>query len=269
MRSWMPDVHGAVAPHRQGEVMQAVENALELALLVMRNGGTTDAAERTFYNILAGYKLSGVTTIWRLDFVAATFTVDDKSSTLFRPVGTIGVNLSRTSGAVTLGERVADGTVAAAAVHAELERVRGLASPYSGWQSVLAAGIGAGAFSQFAGGDAGSFWVAAVAAAVGQLLRTLLLSRKVPVANVTLSCGLLSACLASAALHFGASRALPVTLVAALIYLAPGLPLINGFMDMTSQRHLLVGLERMMNAMYLFLILVIAIAIAYSLAGAF
>ena len=38
--------------------MQSVELAVEGALLVIRNGGSTVAAERTFNNILAGYKLS-------------------------------------------------------------------------------------------------------------------------------------------------------------------------------------------------------------------
>lgn len=242
--------------------MQAVENALEVALLVMRNGGSTAAAERTFNSILAGFKTSGVTTIWRLDFVAATFPDGDRSSTLIRPVGTIGVNLSRASGAVALGEKIADGTIAPANLNAELERVRGLATPYGRWQSVLAAGAGSGALSQFAGGDWGSLWIAALAATVGQLLRSILLARRWPVASVTMACGLLSACLASVALRFGASQAMPVTLVASVVYLAPGLPLINGFVDMTSQRFLLVGFERMMNAVFLFLILVIAMAIA-------
>jgi hypothetical protein len=40
--------------------------------------------------------------------------------------------------------------------------------------------------------------------------------------------------------------------------------LINGFVDVLSHKHLLVGLERIANAAYLFLILAIAIAFAYA-----
>jgi uncharacterized membrane protein YjjP (DUF1212 family) len=242
--------------------MQAVESALEAGLLVMRNGGSTVAAERSFNNILAGYKQSGVTTVWRLDFVAATVAVDGKSSTLVRSVGPIGVNLARAAEVADLGERAAAGTVATAALESELARVKGLASPYGRWLAmVAAAGIGA-ALSQFAGGDLGSLWIAAAAAAIGQLLRSELQARKIPAATVTLICGLLSAGLASAALRFGASEVVPVTLIASVVYLAPGLPLINGFIDVTSHRFLFVGIERIANAVFLFLVLAISIALA-------
>jgi hypothetical protein len=40
--------------------MQPVEMALEAALLVMQNGGSTVAAERSFSNILKGYKKDGI-----------------------------------------------------------------------------------------------------------------------------------------------------------------------------------------------------------------
>lgn len=231
-------------------------------MLVMRNGGSTVAAERSFNNILTGYEQSAVATVWRLDFVAATIAVNGRSSTLVRSVGPIGVNLSRAAAVADLSARAAEGTVAVAALRTELAGIENRASPYGRWFSmVAAAGIGA-ALSQFAGGDLGSLWIAAAAAAVGQLLRSMLQARKVPTANVTLICGLVSACLASAALRFGVSEVVPVTLVASVVYLAPGLPLINGFVDMTSHRFLCVGMERIANAVFLFLVLAIAIALA-------
>ena len=56
---------------RGGDV-QPVEMALEAAAIVMQNGGSTVAADRTFTNILKGYKKAGVAAAWRLDFIAAT-----------------------------------------------------------------------------------------------------------------------------------------------------------------------------------------------------
>ncbi len=44
----------------------------------------------------------------------------------------------------------------------------------------------------------------------------------------------------------------------------PGLPLINGFVDLVSHKYLFVGLERIANAAFLFLLLAIAIALAYA-----
>ena len=56
----------------RGEDVQPVEMALEAAAIVMRNGGSTVAANRTFTNILRGYKKEGVAAAWRLDFIVAT-----------------------------------------------------------------------------------------------------------------------------------------------------------------------------------------------------
>jgi uncharacterized membrane protein YjjP (DUF1212 family) len=53
-----------------------------------------------------------------------------------------------------------------------------------------------------------------------------------------------------------------VTLIASVTYMFPGLTLINGFIDVVSHRHLVVGFERMLNAAFLFLILAIGIAFA-------
>ena len=83
-----------------------------------------------------------------------------------------------------------------------------------------------------------------------------------PAANVTLLCGLLSAGIASVALRGGFSHVVPVTLIASVVYLAPGLPLINGFVDVVSHTFLFVGIERIANAAYLFLVLAIAVALA-------
>ena len=111
--------------------MQPVEMALEAALIVIRNGGSTVAANRTFTDIAKGYKKQGVSTVWRLDFIAATTEAEGRSSTFVRPVGPIGVNLGRVSEVAVLGERVARGEVALAHLDAEVARIKELPSPYN------------------------------------------------------------------------------------------------------------------------------------------
>ena len=86
---------------------------------------------------------------------------------------------------------------------------------------------------------------------------------------MTLICGLLSAMIAGVGLRLGLSQIVPVvpaTLMASVFYMVPGLPLINGFVDMVSHKYLVVGFERIMNAAFLFLILATAIAFAYTVA---
>jgi len=242
--------------------MQAVERALDVALIVMQNGGSTVMADRTFKNILKGYKKDGVSAAWRIDFVAASSTAKGRSETVLRSVGPIGVNLVRASEAAALGERVAKGEVDTAALVSEVERVKALAPPYNHWVMMAAAACTAAFFSQIPGGDWGALGIASVAAGIGQFLRTLLQARKLAVAPVTLVCGVLSTCIAGFGLRLGLSQTAPAALIASVIYMVPGLPLINGFVDMVSHQYLFVGLERIANAAFLFLVLAIAIALA-------
>ncbi len=244
--------------------MEPVETALEAAVLVMQNGGSTVAAERSFTNILKGCHQQDVITIWRLDFIAATTRVEDRSSTFLRPVGPIGVNLTRASAATVLAEGVAQGAVQLPVVEAELERIKRLHSPYNRWVMLVTVAATAGWYSRFIGGDWGGFGIAFVAAAAGQFLRPSLQSRKLSAGAVTLICGVLSAMIAGAGLRLKFSQAEPATLIASVIYMVPGLPLINGFVDLLSQRHLAVGLARMVHAGFVFLVLAIAIALAHT-----
>jgi uncharacterized membrane protein YjjP (DUF1212 family) len=242
--------------------MEAIERALDVAQIVMQNGGSTAMADRTFKNILKGYRQEGVSASWRLDFVAVSGLAAGRSLTVLRPVGPIGVNLGRASEATVLGERVARGEVDTAALVAEVERLNTLPPRYNRWALIAAAAFAAAAFSQIPGGDWGALGVALMAGGVGQFVRSFLQARKLPVAPVTLLCGALSACLAGVGLRLGLSQTVPATAVASVIYLVPGLPLINGFIDLVSHKYLAVGLERMANAVFLFLLLAIAMAFA-------
>jgi uncharacterized membrane protein YjjP (DUF1212 family) len=233
-----------------------------VALIVMQNGGSTVMADRTFQNVIKGYKQNGFIAAWRLDFVAASSVAEGQSSTILRPVGPIGVNLNRPSEAEILGERVARGEVSTAALDSEIERIKALATPYNRWVMVAAAACTAAFFSQIPGGDWGALGIAFVAAGIGQFLRSLLKPRELAVARVTLVCGVLSAFIACFGLRLGLSQTAPATLIASVIYMVPGLPLINGFVDLVSHKYLFVGLERIANAGFLFLALSIAIALA-------
>ena len=242
--------------------MLPIEMALETALLVIQNGGSTGAADRSLANILKGWKTDGVSVIWRLDFVAVTTTVEGRSSTSLRSVGPIGVNLVRAAAATLLAERVAQGDLDVAAVGTEIARIRNLPAPYNRAVMTAAAACAGAAFSQVSGGDWGSLAIAFVAAGAGQLLRSALQARKVAVAPVTLMCGALSAGIAAIGLRFGVTQTAGAALIASVIYVVPGLPLINGFIDVASHKHLFVGIQRIANATFLFVVIAFAIVLA-------
>ncbi len=245
--------------------MQAIEAALDTAVLIMENGGSTVAANRAFAHVLAGYEMKGVTPVWRLDLVVVKAPEESVSATLVRPIAFPAINLLRASEAMALAERVAHGAIGTADFPAALERVKALPSPHSRWMTVAAAACAAAGFAGATGGDPASLGIAVVAAVAGQALRTRLQAQKVPIALVTLVCGLLSAFIASAGLRLGYSESVSPTLIASVVYVIPGLPLINGFIDLYSYKYASVGAERMLHAAVLFLLLALAIAFAQTL----
>ncbi len=248
-------------------VTHRLDLALDAAVVVMRNGGSTAAAARSFANILNGCEIEGVAAVWRLDFGAASGESKEGRLTALRSVGPIGVNLVRAGEMVTLSERVARGHVAAEALDAELDRVRSLPSPYSGPVLALAAACAGAAYSQLPGGDWGSLAIAFVASGAGQSVKLYLEAKQVGSTAVTFSCSALSAMIAALGLRLGLSSVASATIMASVIYMVPGMPLINGFIDMLSTRYRITGLERITNAALVFVVIAIAVALAYAVLG--
>lgn len=122
-------------PPLQG-VWSAVETALDVALLVMENGGSTFRADKTFHAILSGLHQSGVTALWQLNMVTVFIEEDGQTATLLRLIGPSGANLSRASAAWVLSQQVAQGAIAPADIPAEIQRIKALASRYSPWMIV-------------------------------------------------------------------------------------------------------------------------------------
>lgn len=71
-----------------------------------------------------------------------------------------------------------------------------------------------------------------------------------------------SALLAGAGLHVGITSDGPETLVASVVCFVPGLALINGFVDLLTYEHLLIGLQRIFYALIVFVTLAVAIAVS-------
>ena len=244
--------------------LQRVEAALDAAMIVLRNGGPTRMADRTLRSVGARMGLTGLSAAWRLDFAAAHCEVDGGAFTVVRPVGTQGINLARASEAAVFVERDPSTTLDPTAVRGEINRINAVTSPYKRWMTIVAAACAAGAFARIFGGDWAAVGIAVTSAACGQFVRTLLAARGLPAAAVTFLVALFSAFLSAAILRFGVHAAVNPALIGSVIYLVPGIPLINGFVDVISQKYLLVGLERLTSAAAVFILIAIGVASAYA-----
>jgi uncharacterized membrane protein YjjP (DUF1212 family) len=235
---------------------------LDVALLVMQNGGSTALADETFKNVLKGYGDVHPQAVWRIDGVAASSGTAEPM--IERPVGAAGLHLDRASAAAELGMQIACGAVAPSAVPAEIQRIDALAPSYPQWLTPLIAALAGAFFAKSAGGDWGAFGIAFVAAGVGQALRVTLGARAVGRFPVTFLCALVSALIGTAGVRLDIAHAPSATLVASVIYMVPGLALINGFIDVMSTKQIIAGVERLLDAALIFTLLAIALAIADS-----
>ncbi len=242
-----------------------MESLLNAAAIVLENGGSATMAERALKNLARGFDRADINAVWRLDAIFATGREDGRRVTMFWPVGPIGLNLVRASEVASLSERAARKELDGATLEAELERIRGLPFPHGRWVMALAAAFAGATFSRTMAGDDGALALCAVAAGVGQLVRSQLTAWKFARSSATFICALLSGLIAAAGLRLGVSQTIPATFMSSIIYAVPGVLLINGFLDLTTERFLFSGLQRLAHAGLLFLILAIAVAVADSL----
>lgn len=238
--------------------------ALDAALIVLEHGGTTRLAEQTFTSIVNGFGTGAAAVVWRLDHVIVTLLDAEGSTTLMRPVGTVGLNLERVNAAASVARQFERRELDKDELLHELQRVRAIPAP-DRWLLAAAAAVAAGAFSQTLAPDAGALATASAAAGVGQAFRSQLQRWRVSRLATTLLCSLASALLAVALLRLGTTTAVPATLIGSVIYAAPGMLLINGYLDLMSERYLFVGLQRLVHAAFLFLILTLSVFVADAL----
>jgi uncharacterized membrane protein YjjP (DUF1212 family) len=248
----------------EAKLTQAVTAALDLASLVLQSGGSAVMADTTLKDVLKGHGEEGVSTVYRQDFIAASSVANGQAWTVIKPLRPAGLHLVRASEARTLSERLARGEADTINFNSQVERIQRLASPYNPWMTTLAAACAAAAFSRSTGGDWGGMGVVFVAAAIGQFIRSLLQKRSFSRYTVTFSCALISGFIAVAGLRLGLSGVAGATLIGSVIYMVPGVPLINGFVEIASGKHLIVGMQRLLDATSLFFILAVAVAIANS-----
>jgi uncharacterized membrane protein YjjP (DUF1212 family) len=242
-----------------------LDHALDAALLVFENGGSTAAAERSLRHVLAAEGLTGIESTWRLDHVVLSGRLDGGPRAHVRTIAPVVLNLVRAADAATLAERRRGGELDAAGFGAELDRIRTAPPAYPAWMLIAATAVACAAFAQLLDGDA--FWLCALAGAAGQVVRSLWQRLQLMRATVTLLCALLSGLVGAAGLRLGLSATPAPTLVGSIIYLVPGVLLINGFLDLTRERFLFVGVQRLVLGAFLFLLIAIGVAVAAAAVG--
>lgn len=246
------------------DVNKIIDSALYAAVTVLHLGGSTTMADRAFRNIIFNSNVSDLNIMWRLDNVIVNYTDNGQSKTILKSVGTVGTSLTAVSKIIELTEDICNKKAEVSEVEDGINEILKAPPVHSHFTFILVAGLAAAFYSLFHHGSIESVVIVFASAVIGQTLRIQLQAREMRDSHITFICGLLSASIASFCLHLGYGQIEIQTLIACLIYLVPGLLMINGFVDFTKQRYIFIGLQRMMNALFLFLILAFVIIIAFT-----
>lgn len=250
--------------NNQEDIKSSVESALKASIKIIEYGGSTAFADKAFQRIISKCAVTNVSIMWRIDDIIVNYSADDGNVTIMKSIEGIGTNLTGVSKIVKLSEDVEQGKIDISSVDDELDKISKLPPLLGKPVLVIVAGFAAAFYALFHNESIETTAVVFFAAIAGQTLRLQLKAKKVKDEYVTLYCGLLSASITSIALHRGYGQVEIQTMIACLIYLVPGLLMINAFVDMTEQKFIFIGAQRIINATFLFLVLMLVIVTAYT-----
>ncbi|MFV0554158.1 MAG: threonine/serine exporter ThrE family protein [Mangrovibacterium sp.] len=122
-----------------------------------------------------------------------------------------------------------------------------LSTPRLGkWKTLLAASAGNAAFCQLFGGDIASMATVFVGTGMAFYLRTQMAAVHLNVYLQVISAAFVSSLVCSTTLLYDSTSS--IALATSVLFLVPGVPLINGVIDMI-EGHVLTGITRLINAL--------------------
>ncbi len=241
-----------------------VNSAANTALTVLHFNGVTAMAEKAFNNIIFNSGITDVDIVWRFDNIIVSYKVDGQSAILLKPIISVGTSLNGLYEVMEFSEDVKSGKIPHEDIDTELKKIIEMPLIHKRIVYIILDGLAAAFYLKFHHGSLESILIVFFAAMVGETVRYKLQSMDVPGNRIMFISGLISAGIASIILHSGLGTIEITTLIASVIYLVPGLRMINGFIDLTSLKYTIIGMQRIINALYLLMILAVVILIAFT-----
>ncbi len=173
----------------------------------------------------------------------STMSGEDFRTKLSKPM-TARANMAALANIARLMERVRRGEVTdAREIDAELHRIESSPPPYPPWLLAPMIGAGCAALCRVFGGDWGGTVACFFAAVVAAFMRWALLKRQVNPHLMTFLCSFTACALTALCVKAGWSETAAATIACSILFLMPGLPLLNAVEDLI-QNHIVVGVAR-------------------------
>lgn len=162
---------------------------------------------------------------------------DGECHTAIVSVPSAPVSFSVNTSLSRLSWDVADGRLDMAQARARFERILER-DRQPAWVTLLLVPVANASFCRLFGGDAVAMAVVALATLAGYFVKQQLLERRVDVRAVFIICAFVSGVLGATDGLFGLGSTPQVAIGTSVLYLVPGIPLLNSFSDLLDRRYI-------------------------------
>lgn len=224
---------------------EKVDLLLWTGQLLMQSGADSNRLERNLRRVtqFMGIKLEKMHMHITYTTLMITVSEGKKSFTKSQKCTRHAVNMTVISAISRLSVKVTREAYTINEYRSEIERISKITHHYSRWFTIVAIGFGCGAFCQLLGGDWASSGFAVVASATALFVRQELFKRKINL-YMTVAASAFTATLISGLLAYTRWSIDPhFALLSSVLFLIPGVPLINSLDDMVDG-YTMVGLTR-------------------------
>jgi uncharacterized membrane protein YjjP (DUF1212 family) len=239
-----------------------LQTALAVGVQVHRAGGYTARTDASMKRVALALGADKADPAITATLVGLTVTRNDWSRTAFRSAVFAGVDFSELTELARLAKD-ADGKTPDQ-VRAELDHIKANSKRYGLPVVIPAVGVGSASLSALFGADLAGMLIAGLAGAVGAMLRHWLMKRHFKPFIFSALCAFLSVVIVM--LLRGVTSTPEPALAASILYLVPGVPLLNGTADLLTGYYL-NGLVRLTMSTVIFVGASIGLLVALSLWG--
>jgi uncharacterized membrane protein YjjP (DUF1212 family) len=250
-----------------GDVEQICIVILELAQILLENGAETRRVFETTREVSRLFHVDEFNVLVTHRSVIVTVEVNQKTVTRNQRVGTLGVDLRKVSEISRLIIRSKDDAgFSPTKLKEKLEEINASPSPYPFYVIVLMVGLACGGFCRISGGDWIAFVSCSFAASVGFYIRHRFVKAYYEPMLCVLVGAFVSAILSSLIAGLWGSSTFANSVAASVLYLVPGIPMINAISDLL-KGHILTGIARSMTVILTAVFVALGLIIAMNFTG--
>lgn len=231
------------SPRMKAAPIDVARLLLDFGVLMLQSGAHTGRTMRNLRRIAASFDYHPQIFI---AFTGITLTLPDKDGgvdiTLFGRVSHFGVHLATVAAISQLSWQVSDTPCTVSELRQQLNIIKALPH-YSRWQVIPMVGLACGALARLSGAPLPVMTVTAIAAMAALWFRMWLQRHQFNGLLVVLLSALCATVLGSLATLFHVGESSNLAIAASVLFLIPGVPLINAVIDMING-HMTVGMGR-------------------------